>query len=122
MGVTKRKVRSLVVVLCAIAGGCGMLFGMEGRANALQAGGVEIGDFESGSVVGQPFKELEVDVRLIAVEIGAVKTWYPPATVIDFRVRPGRPVLIKVANNSTVERGFHMEEAGRSGAPTALNV
>lgn len=89
---------------------------------ALQAGGVEIGDFESGSVVGQPFKELEVDVRLIATEIGTVKTWYPPATVIDFRVRPGRPVLIKVSNNSNTERGFQMEESAHSGAPTALKV
>ena len=28
---------------------------------ALQAGGVEIGDLETGSVVGQSFKELDVD-------------------------------------------------------------
>ncbi|MCP9439503.1 MAG: hypothetical protein NNA20_06830 [Nitrospira sp.] len=122
MGAKSRRGSRLFPAFCTVAIGFGTLFGMEGGAFALQAGGVEIGDFETGSVVGQPFKELEVDVRLMAVEIGSVKTWYPPATVIDFRVRPGRPVLIKVANNSTVERGFQMEEAGHSGAPTALKA
>ena len=62
-------------------------------ALALQAGGVEVGDLETGSVVGQPFKELEVDVQLYAVELGGLKAWYPPTTVIDFKVRPGRPLL-----------------------------
>ena len=33
---------------------------------ALQAGGVEVGDLQTGSVVGQPFKELEVDAELFA--------------------------------------------------------
>lgn len=107
-----------LLILACIAGG---IFAEE-PSFALQAGGVEIGDFESGSVVGQPFKELEIDVRLIATEIGTVKTWYPPATVIDFRVRPGRPVLLKVTNNSTLERGFEMAEAASAGTPTALKA
>ena len=46
-------------------------------AFALQAGGVEVGDLETGSVVGQSFKELDVDAQLFAVEIGDLKTWYP---------------------------------------------
>jgi hypothetical protein len=91
-------------------------------ALALQAGGVEIGDLETGSVVGQNFKELEVDVQLVAVEIGTVKSWYPPTAVIDFKVRPGRPVLLKVTNSSAGERGFQMTDAVNAGAPTALNV
>lgn len=91
-------------------------------ASALQAGGVEIGDLETGSVVGQSFKELEVDGQLVAVEIGAVKGWYPPVTVIDFRVRPGRPVLLKVTNSSAVERGFQMVDLANAGAPTALKA
>ncbi|MCP9451519.1 MAG: hypothetical protein NNA23_02425 [Nitrospira sp.] len=107
-----------LLILACIAGG---IFAEE-PLFALQAGGVEVGDFETGSVVGQPFKELVVDVRLIAVEIGSVKTWHPPATVIDFRVRPGRPVLIKVSNNSNTERGFQMEESAHSDAPTALKM
>ncbi len=52
---------------------------------AHQAGGVEIGDWESGSVVGQPFKELEVDAEFYAVEIGNMKAWYPPTTIVDFK-------------------------------------
>src|SRR5678816_4731769 len=72
-------------------------------AFALQAGGVEVGDLETGSVVGQSFKELDVDASLFSVEIGDMKTWYPPVTVIDFKVRPGRPVLLKVTNKATAE-------------------
>src|SRR5574342_134056 len=87
-------------------------------AFALQAGGVEIGDMETGSVVGQPFKELEVDAQLYAIEIGNMKTWYPPVTVIDFKVRPGRPVLIKVTNNSAAEHGFLLTADENQAAPT----
>ena len=46
-----------------------------------------------------------------AVEIGNMKAWYPPVTVIDFKVRPGRPVVLKVTNNSTAEHGFQMTDA-----------
>ncbi len=60
-------------------------------AFALQAGGVEIGDLETGSVVGQPFKELDVDASFYAIEIGNLKTWYPPTTVIDFKNRAWSP-------------------------------
>lgn len=91
-------------------------------ALALQAGGVEVGDLETGSVVGQNFKELEVDVQLVAVEIGTVKSWYPPTTVIDFKVRPGRPVLLKVTNISAGERGFQITDAVNAGTPTALRI
>ena len=73
---------------------------------ALQAGGVEIGDLDTGSVVGQPFSELDVDAQLFAIDLGTLKVWYPPMTVIDFKVRPGRPVVLKVTNNGTTEHGF----------------
>lgn len=91
-------------------------------ALALQAGGVEVGDLETGSVVGQPFKELEVDAQLYAVEIGALKTWYPPVTIIDFKVRPGRPVLLKVTNNSSAEHGFEMTDATSHATPTVMKA
>ncbi len=91
-------------------------------ALALQAGGVEIGDLETGSVVGQSFKELDVDASLFALEIGDIKTWYPPVTIIDFKVRPGRPVLLKVTNKSTADHGFEMTDATNSGAPTVMKA
>ena len=91
-------------------------------AFALQAGGVEVGDWETGSVVGQPFKELEVDAQLFAIEVGNMKTWYPPVTVLDFKVRPGRPVLLKVTNNSTAEHGFQMTDAINADTPTVLKA
>ena len=80
-------------------------------AFAHQAGGAEVGDLETGSVVGQSFKELDVDAQLYTVEIGNLKAWYPPVTVIDFKVRPGRPVLLKVTNKGTAEHGFQMTDA-----------
>ena len=91
-------------------------------AFALQAGGVEIGDLETGSVVGQSFKELDVDAQLFAIEIGTLKTWYPPVTIIDFKVRPGRPVLLKVTNNATAEHGFEMTDATNAGSPTVMKA
>lgn len=108
------------LVIGVIATGGVLMLGT--AASALQAGGVEIGDLETGSVVGQSFKELEVDVQLVAVEIGAVNSWYPPVTVIDFKSRPGRPVLLKVTNSSAVERGFQMADFANAGAPTALKA
>lgn len=89
---------------------------------SLQAGGVEIGDLENGSVVGQPFKELEVDVALYAVELSGLKAWYPPTTVIDFKVRPGRPLLIKVTNTTATERGFQMTDPVNAASPFVLKA
>jgi hypothetical protein len=93
-------------------------------ALALQAGGVEIGDLDSGSVVGIPFKELDVDADLVSIEIagGKVKTWYPPTTVVDFKVRPGRPFLIKVTNQSEAEHGFFFSADQNAAAPTVLKA
>ncbi|MEK7269050.1 MAG: hypothetical protein AAB093_06575, partial [Nitrospirota bacterium] len=47
---------------------------------AHHAGGVEVGDLETGSVVGQLFKELPVDAEIQVIEIGTLKAWYPPTT------------------------------------------
>jgi hypothetical protein len=87
-----------------------------------QAGGVEVGDLETGSVVGQSFKELDVDASLFAIEIGDLKTWYPPVTIIDFKVRPGRPVLLKVTNKSTADHGFEMTDATNARTPTVMKA
>lgn len=102
--------------------GLGMVLAGVSGSYALQAGGVEVGDLESGSVVGQPFKELSVDAAFYSIEIGNMKTWYPPMTVIDFRTRPGSPVLIKVTNNATAEHGFHLSSAVNQSAPTVLDT
>jgi len=91
-------------------------------AEAHQAGGVEVGDLETGSVVGQPFKELDVDLEIYATEVGSLKVLYPPTTVLDLKVRPGAPVVIKVTNKSTVDRGFLMTADGTQAAPTVLKA
>jgi hypothetical protein len=102
----------------------GLIMVLAGASATLahQAGGVEVGDLETGSVVGQPFKELDVDAELYAIEIGNLKTWYPPMTAIDFKVRPGRPVVIKVTNNSTGEHGFLLTAEETQSAPTVLKA
>ena len=102
----------------------GLMVVVTGTSTALasQAGGVEMGDLETGSVVGQSFKELDIDASLFAVEIGDLKVWYPPVTIIDFKVRPGRPVLLKVTNKATVDHGFEMTDATNSGAPTVMKA
>jgi hypothetical protein len=102
--------------------GLGLTVAGASAAFALQAGGVEIGDLETGSVVGQPFKELDVDASFYAIEIGTMKTWYPPTTVIDFKNRAGAPVLLKVTNNSTGEHGFQLTAAQNQSGPWTLNT
>ncbi|MBM4134091.1 MAG: hypothetical protein FJ245_10015 [Nitrospira sp.] len=89
---------------------------------AHHAGGVEVGDLETGGVVGQPFKELTVDADLIAIEAGGIKMWYPSVIILDLKVRPGRPVVLKVVNKSSVERGFLMTADGAFEAPTVLKA
>jgi hypothetical protein len=90
---------------------------------ALQSGGVEIGDLETGSVVGQPFKELDVDVTLNALEnVGGKKVWYPPTSILNLRGRAGRPVVIKVTNNTSAEHGFQLSADSRFAGPTSMNV
>ncbi len=106
----------------AVLFGLGMVMAGTTAAFALQAGGVEIGDLETGSVVGQPFKELDVDAQLFAIEIGNMKTWYPPITVLDFKVRTGRPVLLKITNNSSAEHGFLLTADENQAAPTVLKA
>ncbi|MBH0177487.1 MAG: hypothetical protein HP491_06390 [Nitrospira sp.] len=108
--------------MCAVLFSVGIIATGTSAAYALQAGGVEFGDLETGSVVGQPFKELEVDASFFAIEIGTMKTWYPPTTVIDFKARPGAPVLLKVTNNATAEHGFQLTAAVNQSAPTVLDT
>lgn len=101
----------------------GMVVAGTSAAYALQAGGVEVGSLETGSVVGQPFKELTVDAAFYSIEIGEMKTWYPPMTVIDFKTRPGAPVLLKVTNKASAEHGFHLTATATDhSAPTVLDT
>ncbi len=108
--------------MLAVFFGLGMVLAGASNSHALQAGGVETGDLETGSVVGQPFKELTVDAAFFSIEIGNMKTWYPPMTVIDFKSRPGAPVLLKVTNNATAEHGFHLSAAVNQSGPFVLDT
>lgn len=111
-----RKV--LLIVLCVA-----VLALMGSSSFALQSGGVEIGDLATGSVVGQSFKELDVDVALNALEnVGGKQVWYPATSILNLRGRAGRPVVIRVTNNTAKEHGFHLSADARFAGPTSMNV
>lgn len=109
-------------MILAIFFGLVIIAGGASFSVAHHAGGVEVGDLDTGSVVGQPFKELPVDAEIQAIEIGAIKAWYPPTTVVDFKSRTGRPVVLKVTNNSTAEHGFFMTADAAFEAPSVLKI
>ena len=96
-------------------------------ALALQSGGVEIGDLKTGSVVGQPFSALDVDLEFTALAVGGKKVWYPGTAVLDLRNqgtggRAGRPVLIKVTNALDGEHGFDLSADSAFAGPTSMHV
>jgi len=94
---------------------------------ALQSGGVEIGDLETGSVVGQPFNKLDVDLEFTAMEVGGKKVWYPPTGILSLVAegtggRSGRPVLIKVTNSMDKEHGFDLSADSAFAGPTSMHI
>lgn len=96
-------------------------------ALALQSGGFTVGDLETGSVVGQPFKSLDVDLEFTALMIGGKKAWYPGTSILDLRNqgtlgRRGQPVLIKVTNALDGEHGFSLSADSAFAGPTSMQV
>ncbi len=96
-------------------------------ALALQSGGVEFGDLATGSVVGQPFTSLNVDLEYTALELGGKKAWYPGTAILDLRnagtgARPMSPVLIKVTNTLGSDHGFDMSADSPFAAPTSMHI
>jgi len=94
---------------------------------ALQSGGVEIGDLETGSVVGQAFKSMDVDVEFDIIEVGGKKVIYPPTAILNLKNsgtggRAGRPVLFKVTNNLTTDHGFNLSTATSPSDPWAMDI
>lgn len=91
-------------------------------ALALQSGGVEFGDLETGSVIGQKFSQLEVDAEFTAMQIGDEKIWYPPTNFVNLVARGSEPVLLKVSNNTNSEHGFDLSADSRFAAPTSMHI
>lgn len=96
-------------------------------ALALQSGGAMVGDLETGSIVGQPFTSLDVDLEYTALMIGGKKAWYPGTAVLDLRNqgtggRRGQPVLIKVTNALDGDHGFNLSADSAFAGPTSLQV
>ncbi|MDH4195673.1 MAG: hypothetical protein OEW33_04640 [Nitrospirota bacterium] len=94
---------------------------------ALQSGGVEIGDLETGSVTGQAFKALDVDLAFTAMEIGGKNAWFPPTAILNLVAggiggRAGRPVLLQVTNKLTADYTFHLSADSAMAGPTSLNT
>ena len=115
-----RVLLSVLLGLVVVVAGSSVAF-------ALQSGGVEIGDLDSGSVVGQPFNALDVDLEFTAMEVGGKKVWYPPTAILNLVSegtggRAGRPVLIKVSNSLDAEHGFDLSADSAFAAPTSMHV
>ncbi len=96
-------------------------------ALALQSGGAMVGDLETGSIVGQPFISLDVDLEYTALMIGGKKAWYPGTAILDLRNqgtggRRGQPVLIKVTNALDGDHGFTLSADSAFAGPTSLQV
>ena len=94
---------------------------------ALQSGGVEIGDLETGSVVGQHFKNMDVDLEFNIIEIGGKKVIYPPTSILNLinsgtGGRAQSPVLLKVTNNLSSEHGFQLGTATKGADPWAMDI
>ena len=111
---------SVLLGLILIATGSSVAF-------ALQSGGAVVGDLKTGSVVGQPFTTLDVDLEYLAVMIGGKKAWYPGTAILDLRNqgtlgRRGQPVLIKVTNTLDGEHGFNLSADSAFAGPTSLQV
>ena len=116
--------RTSFFILCL---GMFLIFGMTGSAFALQSGGVEMGDLETGSVVGQPFKELDVDMAFTAMKVGNKQGWYPPTAVLNLVAqgtggRAGRPVLLQVTNNLGSDYTFHLSADSAFAGPTSMTA
>jgi hypothetical protein len=93
----------------------------------LQSGGVEIGDLKTGSVVGQPFSKLNVDLEFNIIEIGGKKVIYPPTSILNLVSggtggRANSPVLLKVTNNLKSDHGFELSADSPYAAPTSMHI
>lgn len=117
LGGERMRIRSGVIGMAVFVS----VFMMGVAAWALQAGGVEVGDLESGSVVGQRFKELSVDLDIHATEIGA-------QGALSSGVGTGSEVASRKSGFAACDQsvhqraGFLMTTAANQAAPTVLNV
>ena len=111
---------SVLLALILVAAGSSV-------ALALQSGGAMVGDLATGSIVGQPFTSLDVDLEYTALMIGGKKAWYPGTAILDLRNqgtggRRGQPVLIKVTNALDGDHGFNLSADSAFAGPTSLQV
>jgi len=100
---------------------------MNSPSLALQSGGVEIGDLETGSVVGQPFETLDVDLMITGLCVGGRKAWYPPTSILDLRNqgadgRASGPIIIKITNTLPLPQGFSFSADSPFAGPTSMSI
>ena len=111
---------SVLLSLVFVAAGSTVAF-------ALQSGGYTVGDLATGSVVGQPFSSLDVDLEFTALDIGGKKVWYPGTAILDLRnqgtmARRGQPILFKVTNATKAEHGFAFSADSPFAGPTSMQI
>ena len=82
---------------------------------------------ETGSVIGQPFKKLDVDLAFTAMKVGGQNAWYPSTAVLNLVAegtggRAGRPVLLKVTNTLSSDYTFDLSADSAFAGPTSMHV
>ena len=99
-----------------------------GSAFAFNSGAIEVGDLATGSIVGQPFKHLNVDLEFIALKVGGHPAWYPPTSILNLRnagtggARAGQPIVFKVTNALDKPHAFTLSADSAFAAPSSMQV
>ncbi len=98
-----------------------------GSAFAFNSGAIEVGDLKTGSIVGQPFSKLIIDLEFTALKVGGKTAWYPPTQILNLRnqgtgARPMQPVVFKVTNALDKEHTFVLSADSAYAAPSSMQV
>ncbi len=117
-------------VLLAVFVGFVLIFA-GGSAFGLNSGSVEVGDVKdgkvTGSIVGQQFSKLPVDLEFTALKVGGKTVWYPPTQILNIRnqgtgARPQHPIVFKVTNSLDTPHSFVLSADSAYAAPTSMQV
>ena len=98
---------------------------------AFNSGAIEVGDVKdgkvTGTIVGQAFSKLPVDLEFTVLKIGGKTVWYPPTQILNLRnqgtgARPQHPIVFKVTNALDTPHSFVLSADSAYAAPTSMQV
>lgn len=99
---------------------------------AFNSGAIEVGDVGkdgkvTGSIVGQAFSKLPVDLEFTVLKIGGKTVWYPPTQILNLKnqgtgARPMQPIVFKVTNTLDKVHSFVLSADSPYAAPSSMQV